>query len=72
MLVPEAMVTCCSALRLITLEGGENGLTATLRGVEGMDMSGERNGSLRTSSESLLEGLRSGKKSGLGGLSGRL
>lgn len=63
-------MTCWSALKLTTLAGAEKGLLTMLRGVEGTDGSGVRKGSLRTSSTSTPDTLRSRKKSGLGGLRG--
>jgi hypothetical protein len=64
-----AVVELSKMLMLITLAGGENGLSACVRGVPGTEESGVRNGSGRRSSSMAISPLRflSRKNRGLGG-----
>lgn len=62
--------TDCSALKLMTLAGGENGFVmSSSRGVPGTDTSGVRKGSRRTSL-GLSPACLSMKNTGFGGCSG--
>ena len=62
--------TLCSALKPMTLAGGENGLKASLLGVVGTDSSAMLRAGVRKGSRGASSGARSMKKAGFGGWRG--